>query len=323
MRRQDHGGPAVIIPVPIFLTALQAPQCTAVYTWPVTRLIVNADDFGLTAGVNRGIVELYQAGVLTSATLMAKAGATEQAIALAQANPALGVGCHVVLVDGEPVLPASEVPTLVEERIGQFHPKLTSFLRRLVTGHVRADEIEAEASAQIALLKSRGLHLTHIDTHKHTHMFPAVLRPVLRAARAAGIRAVRNPFEPEWAVRATPRASIVRSAEVYALRRFGPYFQRILHEEGCSTTDGTIAVAATGVVNTDTVRSLLEKLPVGTWELVTHPGYHDPDLDQVRTRLRASRDIERLALPVIRDFSAIELISFAGLISPSRPAAVI
>jgi predicted glycoside hydrolase/deacetylase ChbG (UPF0249 family) len=81
---------------------------------------------------------------------------------------------------------------------------------RLFTGRISSAEIEAEAAAQIALLQSHGLALTHIDTHKHTHMFPAVLRPVLRAAAAAGIRAVRNPFEPVWAVRATAGASWAR-----------------------------------------------------------------------------------------------------------------
>ena len=279
----------------------------------MTRLIVNADDFGLTPGVNRAIVELHQAGVLTSTTLMANASATEEAIRLAAANPGLGVGCHVVLVDGRPVLPAEQVPSLIDRGTGCFVPKLTTFLRRLFTGRIRAAEMEAEAAAQMARLRERGVRLTHIDSHKHTHMFPPVLRPVLRAARAAGIGAVRNPFEPEWAVKATPRAGLVRSAEVMALRRFGPYFKRVLSEEGFVTTGGTIAVAATGVVNTDTVRALLRSVPEGTWELVTHPGYNDADLDKVRTRLRESREVERKALGVIAEFSGIELVTFGGL----------
>ena len=289
----------------------------------MSRLIVNADDFGLTCGINRAIIELHQAGVLTSATLMAKAGATDEAVELAHAHPNLGVGCHVVLVDGQPVLPPEKVPSLIDPHTGCFPPKLTTFLCRLFTGRIRAAEIEAEAAAQIALLQARGVRLTHIDTHKHSHMFPPVLRPVLRAARVAGIRAVRHPFEPEWAVHASPRASIIRSAEVYALRRFGPYFRRVLSEEGFSTTDGVIAVAATGVVNADTVRTLLKKLPPGVWEFVTHPGYNDADLNKVRTRLRASRDIERNALQAIREFPGVDLISFAGLSPFPAPSSVI
>ena len=282
----------------------------------MSRLIINADDFGLTSGINRAILELHQAGVLTSTTLMARAGATAEALRMAKATPTLGVGCHVVLVDGEPVLPPRKIPSLVDHKTGRFSVSLTAFLSRLFSGRVRSSEIEAEAAAQIALLKNAGLTLTHIDTHKHTHMFPPVLRPLLRAARAAGISAVRNPFEPEWAVRATPRAKLTRSAEVIALRRLGPFFRRIISGQHIFTTDGTIAVAGTGQFNADTVRALLGELPEGTWELVTHPGYNDADLDKVRTRLRASRDTERLALAAVRDFPAIDLISFADLHGP-------
>lgn len=280
------------------------------------RLIVNADDFGLTAGVNRAISELHAAGVLTSTSLMARAGATNEAIAIARSTPSLGVGGHVVLVDGESALPPRQIPSLVDPRTGSLCPTLTAFLPRLFTGRIRAAEIEAETRAQIEFLQNQGLRLTHIDTHKHTHMFPAVLRPVLRAARACGIRAVRNPFEPSWALRAMVGAPWLRLAQVSALRWLEPVCRRIIAHEGFSTTDGTIAVAGTGSLDTATLRSLLQQLPAGTWELVTHPGYNDADLARVRTRLRDSRDIERAALAAIKEFPAVNLISFAGLVGP-------
>jgi len=169
----------------------------------VSRLIVNADDFGLTAGINRAIAELHRERAITSATLMARAAATAEAVRTARATTTLGVGCHIVLLDGVPVLPPAEIPTLVDRKTGQFRTTISAFLLRLFSGRIRTAEIEAEAAAQIACLQNQGLSLTHIDTHKHTHMFPAVLRPVLRAARAAGIRALRNPFEPAWALRAS------------------------------------------------------------------------------------------------------------------------
>ena len=281
------------------------------------RLIVNADDFGLTAGVNRAIAEVNAAGVLTSTTLMAHERATDEAISMGLAMPSLGVGCHVVLVDGEPVLPAREVASLLDRRTGRFHQELGPFLRRLFTGRIRAEEIEAEASAQIALLQSRGLRLTHFDSHKHTHMFPAVLKPLLRAARKAAIAAVRNPFEPVWAMRATPRALLVRRGEVMALRCFEPTLRRIIANEGFATTDGTIAVAGTGSLDTGTVRSLLGQLPAGTWELVTHPGYNDADLAKVPTRLKASREVEMRALHSVAEFANVELTSFGGLHAPA------
>ena len=281
------------------------------------RLIVNADDFGLTAGVNRAIAELHNAGVVTSASLMARAAATEEAIELARSMPTLGVGCHVVLVDGDPVLPAHQIPTLVDRKTGRFPSSLDKFLARLFTGRIRAAEIEAEAAAQVGLLQQRGLRLTHVDSHMHTHVFSAVLRPVLRAAGAAGIRAIRHPFEPEWAVRATAGASLRRIAALTALRTLEPRSRRILAGEGFVTTDGTIAMAGTGTLDASALRSLLERLPSGTWELVTHPGYNDASLAQVRTRLHASRDVERQSLPAIREFPAIQLASFADLQAPA------
>jgi hopanoid biosynthesis associated protein HpnK len=279
----------------------------------VSRLIINADDFGLTPGINQSILELHEAGVVTSTTLMARAGATAEAIEKALETRSLGVGCHVVLVDGEPALRTSEIPTLVDGKTGSFRASLVAFLMRLFTGRISTAEIEAETAAQIAVLQSKELKLTHIDTHKHTHMFPAVLRPVLRAARAAGIRAVRNPFEPVWAVRATAGAPWARAAQVNMLRKMQDKCRQIIAEEGFVTTDGTIAMVGTGVMNADTVRSLLKELPDGTWELVTHPGYNDADLDKVRTRLRASREIEMKALLAVREFPEIELISYAEL----------
>jgi chitin disaccharide deacetylase len=279
----------------------------------VGRLIVNADDFGLTAGVNRAILELHRVGVVTSTSLMAQAGATDEAIRIARITPTLGVGCHLVLVDGKPVLPPEQVPSLVNRRTGELLPTLSAFLPRLFAGRISSAEVEAETAAQIALLQARGLRLTHIDTHKHTHMFPAVLRPILRAARAAGIHAVRKPFEPTWSTHATPGASALRRAQVNLLRRLEPAFRRIVVEHGFATTDGVLGMLATGSLNSDAIGAILQRIPAETWELVTHPGYNDSDLATVRTRLRASRDLERQALLTLKNFPNIALVSFAAL----------
>jgi predicted glycoside hydrolase/deacetylase ChbG (UPF0249 family) len=284
----------------------------------VGRLIVNADDFGLTSGVNRAILELHKEAVLTSTTLMARAAATDEAVKLALATPSLGVGCHVVLVDGVPTLPVERITTLTEVRSGHFQPTLGAFLGRLLTGRMRSAEIEAEVAAQIALLQSKGVALTHIDTHKHTHMFPAVLRPVLRATGKAGIRAVRNPFESAWSLRATPGAAWVRRREVSLLRRLEPEFRRIVADEGFLTTDGAVGVLATGTLDVATVACLLDKLPPGDWELVSHPGYNDATLAQAHTRLLAAREIELEALRSIsllghRELDSLKLINFAQI----------
>jgi hopanoid biosynthesis associated protein HpnK len=285
----------------------------------VKRLIVNADDFGLTTGVNRAILSLNQRGKLTSTTLMAMADASAEAASLALSSPNLGVGCHVVLVDGTPALPARQLPTLVDPTTGRFRTTLGKFVKDLFLGRIRTDEIEAEAEAQIARIGALGVSLTHVDTHKHTHMFPNVLRPVLRAARAAGIRNVRNPFEPAWSIRATPRAPWLRRFQVQLLHNLEPAFRRIVAEEGFVTTDGAIGVLATGTLDAETLTSLVSAMPDGTWELVTHPGYNDTALANAGTRLLASRETEMATLTNAKFPQDIELINFGQLTSWSSP----
>lgn len=280
-------------------------------------LIVNADDFGLTPGVNRSVVELQQAGALTSATLMAAAEHFEPAANMASRYPRLAVGCHVVLVDGRPALTPAEIPGLATAA-GELRPSLGAFVRDLMRGKIPESEIEGEATAQIRRLQSAGIHVTHIDTHKHTHMFVRVLRPLLRAAQACGVRAIRNPFEPLWAGAATPNASEGRRWQVRLLRARRRAFLRLVGEAGLATTDGAIGVLATGILATWTLRRLLSLMPPGTWELVCHPGYIDAALDGVRTRLRESRAVEHEALlgvipPWVRAHPEITLTHFGEI----------
>jgi len=263
-------------------------------------LIVNADDFGLTPGVNRSIAELHRARALSSATLMATGAFFDDAVAAAQANPQLEVGCHILLVDGTPALPPSEIPTLCPN--GQsFRPTLSAFVRDLFTFRIRAAEIEAEATAQIRRLQSAGLRVSHIDTHKHTHLFSGIQRPLLAAAQACQVPAIRNPFEPAWALRATKGSGRLRRLAVTVLKSQHRAFQRLVRASSLATTSGAIGVLSTGTLDvSETLRSLLAALPPdmpdATWELVCHPGYPDQHLDQVRTRLRASRAHEHAAL---------------------------
>jgi predicted glycoside hydrolase/deacetylase ChbG (UPF0249 family) len=263
------------------------------------RLIINADDFGLAPGVNRAIVELQQAGALSSTTLMATAPYFSPAVYLAFAQPALSVGCHVVLVDGSPLLRPDEVPSLLDPRRPAaflLRPTVGSFLRDLMRGRVRVQEIEAEAIAQIRRIQLSGVTVSHIDSHKHIHAFPRALAPLLRAAKRCGVDCVRNPFEPSWSLRATRVASTWRRAQVHAMRTQSKEFLRQTKEHGMWTPDGSIGVLATGCLDERVLRSMLQAMPGGTWELVCHPGYCDRALEQAHTRLVASRDTERSAL---------------------------
>ena len=262
------------------------------------RLIVNADDFGLTPGVNRAVIELHRASALTSATLMAVAPSFAEAVDLAKENPRLGIGCHIVLVDGAPLSPPGEIPSLLdpESPVPAFRPTLGGFVRDLVLGRIHPQHILVEATAQVQRLQASGLALTHVDTHKHTHIFPRVLAPVLQAARACGVRRIRNPFEPEWSVRATPQAGKLRWLEVRLLHKLWRGFLSHVNAAEMSTTDGCLGVLATGTLDANTIDSILSPMPPGTWELLCHPAYVDAELRAAHTRLVGSRATELQAL---------------------------
>jgi hopanoid biosynthesis associated protein HpnK len=284
----------------------------------VPRLIINADDLGLTSGVNRAVEEVGRTGAITSATMMANARAFEQAVALAKRVPRLRIGCHIVLVDGEPV--TSGIPSLTDGT-ATFKRSLRNFALAALREQLSQAEIQREAAAQIGKIQSAGISLTHVDTHKHTHIFPHVLRPVLKAAKACGIRGVRNPFEP---IGAWPSALLewpalwVRTFEAGLLSWFAHRFREIVAEEGMSTTGGTVGIIATGRMNQRLLLRTIHALPEGNWELVCHPGYADSDLRAAGTRLLEAREIELETLGSEETREAltrrgIELISYGEL----------
>jgi chitin disaccharide deacetylase len=285
----------------------------------VRRLIINADDFGLTSGVNRAIAEASRRRSVTSATVMACGAAFSEAASLAKSTLQLKTGCHVVMIDGEAV--TGTLPSLTGSN-GRFRNSLKEFARAAVGKRLVAEEIQREAEAQIRKIQSAGLMLTHVDSHKHTHIFPQVLRPVLRAAKVCGIRAVRNPFEP---IRTWPLGLVagqpgmwLRAAGVTTFQWFASEFNRVIEEEGIRSTDGTVGIAATGRLDQRMLLAILGALPEGTWELVCHPGYADADLKAAGTRLIESRQVELEALTSETTKKAlgvrgIELISYADL----------
>ena len=253
------------------------------------RLIINADDFGLTSGLNRGILDAHTHGIVTSATLMACGAQFREAVTMAAQAPQLSVGCHVILVDGSPVLSGPEVSSLVRNSGPRFRESLTSFALLAAARRLNPEQVEAEVTAQIRKLQTAGIPVSHLDSHKHTHMFPLVFKAMIRAARNCGVPAIRNPFEPllfantrHWK----------RRFQLGILSSYRTAFRNALSDAGLVTPDGCIGIVATGGLTPETFRALIENLPEGTWEFVSHPGYCDDDLNRIRTRLKASREKE-------------------------------
>jgi chitin disaccharide deacetylase len=290
----------------------------------VPQLIVNADDFGLTPGVNRAIIEAHRRGIVTSATLMANSAAFDDAVQLAKENPSLAIGCHIVLMDGEPLSSREQVESLLSDGRG-FRADFASFAWSALRGRIRPEHVEREATSQMRKIQQSGIQLSHFDAHKHAHMLPMILRPLLRAAQACGVRALRNPFAP---IRPLAYAHLFRRprlwkryTEVKLLRGWCDAFRRLVADAGMVTTDGSFGVLSTGALDLPLFQAIAGCIPDGTWEFVCHPGYDDADLDRVRTRLRASRVLELKVLtsPEARkalDGHQIQLTHFAQLAQP-------
>ena len=267
-------------------------------------------------------METHCRGIVTSATLMANGQAFDDASQRITSMPRMSIGCHVVLVDGLPVLGGPQTPTLSNRKSDdrRFYQNLSGFAVRAVSGHIDADEIEAETTAQIRKLQAAGIVVSHLDTHKHTHIFPPVLRPLLRAAKACSVPALRNPFGPVHVSIVAKEPSLWKQfSKVTLLSRLGKTFRRSVTDAGMLTPDGTVGIVSTGSMNIRLFESIVDSLPEGTWELVCHPGYNDAELGSIRTRLRESRAVELrlLTSPEAREIlnrSGIKLISYRELV---------
>ena len=285
------------------------------------RLIVNADDFGLTRGINRAIVQAHRQGIVTSSTLMAGGGAFDDAVAQARSCPELSVGCHVVLVDGNPISPPSQVRTLLAGSDGHFREGFLSLARAALGGGLSPAELEAEIAAQVGKLQDAGIAVSHLDSHKHSHVFPAVFGALLRAARGCGVRAVRNPFEPAglqplwslgWHTKAWMRYPAVR-----LMGCFASAFRRRVAQEGLVTTDGTLGITVTGCMDAPLLEALVRRIPDGTWELLCHPASDTEDLRGVTSLGQASVvELGLLNSPAtcaVLESCGVQLISYAEL----------
>jgi predicted glycoside hydrolase/deacetylase ChbG (UPF0249 family) len=252
-------------------------------------LAVNADDFGFTRDVNEGIVRAHTAGILTSTTLMANGGAFEHAVELARRTPGLDIGCHLVLTGGESLSrPGRALPASVGQSLAAVAAGLLDPYR--------------EFDLQIRRIVETGIEPTHLDTHKHTHLFPPVLDAVGRLSAQYGIGWVRRPFDLPLPV--SPPASIRLISRGMAVAR--PYFHRVLQRYNCRVTDHFAGFQLTGVLAGENLVQLVRALPDGVTELMCHPGFCTEELLAARTRLKRARQIELEALTDARVRSAIE-----------------
>lgn len=240
---------------------------------PVKYLITNADDFGYTHDVNEGILHAHRAGILTATTIMATGPAFDHAARLARENPSLDLGVHLVLVGG-----------------AGFPHTVAELMREIALGRMR---IYDELAAQVRKVQGAGIRPSHLDSHKHTHLLPPVLKAVARLAAEFQIPWVRRPFDlPMQAGRVPWKRQAVSKGLGFARERF----QKYLASHGCRTTDHFAGFQLTGHYAAAELAQLVHQLPEGVTEFMCHPGFCTAELQSSRTRLKESRQRELDAL---------------------------
>ena len=255
-------------------------------------LIVNADDLGLAAGVDRGVLEAHAAGAVSSASMLVNLDDFAHAARLAHGAPRLGIGLHFNVVLGRPLTAAR---SLVDPRSGAFRP-LGALARRAFAGRVDPEDVRAECAMQLARLRDAGLVVTHIDSHRHAHCLPGVWSGVVRAAREARVGIVRVPLE-SLGMNATDVAATgkkIALAATFHLVAPGAARARRVGFAGISLQGGTHFAQR--------LERFLASPPAGITELMVHPGYDDPELAAL-DEYRRARETELAALvsPPVRE----------------------
>lgn len=266
------------------------------------RLIVNADDFGLTESVNRGIIAAHREGILTSTSLLANGLAFEQAVALSRQSPRLSVGVHLNISSGLPVSPSGSISSLVNQR-GELCLNPFALWIRILAQRINLEEIRSEFRAQILRVFDAGLTPTHLDGHLHVHVLPQIFPLVIAMAREFSIRYVRCPAENLqatlpilWKTGGGGIAALQRAAIAFAVSSYARVLREKLRESGLASSNEFYGLAHTGFLDAKMLSALLDRIPSGVTELMCHPGYPSPELERLGGTLSGSREIEVLAL---------------------------
>jgi hopanoid biosynthesis associated protein HpnK len=232
------------------------------------HLIVTADDFGLHESVNDAIEQASHAGVLTAASLMISGPAAADAIRRARKLPNLRVGLHLVLADGWATLPAARISAIADRDgfmdSGMFARGVSIFANPRVRAQVRA-----EIRAQLEAFRDSGIHLDHVNAHKHFHLHPTVLGILLSMAQEFGIGAIRVPHEPMWFARAGGGGLAGLSAA--SLAPLTALMKRRIRKAGLVHNDCVFGIASSGAMDESAMLLALSRLPEGVCEIYLHP----------------------------------------------------
>ena len=265
------------------------------------RIILNADDFGRHKCINEAILKGVTQGCLRSASLMAVGPAFDDAVHICHEHPELGTGLHLTLIDGRPVLPADEVPSLVTAA-GCFYADHNAFLKQFLRGRVRLDDIRRELTAQLQKMQAAGLQPDHIDSHQHMHVLPGIIDIALNLAKNAGIPALRIPTAPLSAPEGFLSDGIGAFIGRAGLHTLAAMARRKARRAGLYAPEHFTGIVAGNAVDQAYLKTILDHLPEGTTEVMLHPGTNNLLLQaECNWDHDFVKELEAITAPEIRD----------------------
>lgn len=286
------------------------------------RLIVNADGFGFTYGINRGIEEAVSNGIVTSISVVVNFNAIEELPSFISRHPEISVGVHVNPVVGRPVSEAREIPSLVNAH-GEFHYR--EFTKHLRSGQIRMEHLELELSRQVErALELSGNSITHIDSHQNKHLYPGYFKVFIRVAKRYGITRMRTHRHLICVEAPNRRLAALAYYTKDPIRLLTHTFARYemwqARRQGMRMADYLLSLGHIGRANKALLESwlnIVRNVPDGISEIYCHPGYVDDELSRYATYVHErEKEIEVLTNSALRDAinrASIELINFRHL----------
>jgi hopanoid biosynthesis associated protein HpnK len=267
----------------------------------VRRLIVNADDFGLSSSVNEAVIRAHRDGILTSASLMVNEAGFDEAVKLAKENPKLGVGLHLTLLLGHSALPSGKIPGLVNSR-GEFSNNpvavgMNYFFKRSLREHLRA-----EIHAQFEKFHKTGLPLDHVNGHLHFHLHPTIFKILMEDTEKFKIRHLRLTRDClARSRRMTQGKLFTRVTHAAIFEMLSSRARKPLQQHGIKRAQITFGLLQDSRVDEKYVLKLLDVLPPGDSELYSHPslGEFKHEFDALISP-RVKEQIKKLGIELIR-----------------------
>lgn len=237
----------------------------------IKRIIVNADDFGLTEGINRGVIDALRYGIITRASIMPCATAFDHAVSLVKQNPGLNIGIHLTLVGERPVSSADKIKSLIESD-GTFYKNHQAFSVKYFSKKIKLNEIYDEFEAQIKKILNTGIKVNHIDSHQHLHMLPGIFEQSISLAKKFEIKNIRITRQDYSSIGSFRELALVAMNSLSLTKH-----KKKLSASDICFTNNFWGFKKGGLIKEKDLLDFFDRIKPGITEVMCHPGYSDQE----------------------------------------------